>query len=128
MSYTTLRKNDTKIPDSLNDPYNTSSYRYAKEEFVPFNFGNAGSGQAQVNSQVAQQQAQQQQQIIQMHKQQQQQLQDEQNVQNVQRVLHLQLIERAQAKDADTDLRVIHDLNKEINELDNLIALNRHVR
>ena len=127
MSYNTLRKNENTISFSLNDPYNTSSYNtsYTKETFIPFNFGGIGSGQSQINSQVAQQQAQQQAQIIQLQKQQQEKIQEEQNIQNIQRVLHLQLIEKIQDRHYDQDLKIIRDLNNEIIELDRLIALNK---
>jgi len=130
MSYTTLRKNENTISFSLNDPYNTSSYNtssYTKETFVPFNFGGIGSGQSQINSQVAQQQAQQQAQIIQLQRQQQEKLQEEQNTQIRQRILNLQLIEKIQNKDYDKDLKVIYDLNKEIDMLDKIISLNKQL-
>jgi len=70
-----LTKKVFKIPDSLNDPYNPSSYYLniqknldINENFVPLDFGAEGGGIKRVEQALINQQSLQQQ-IIQIHKQ-----------------------------------------------------------
>jgi len=122
MSYSTLNKNVEKIPDSLNDPYNLYSYKYIKEDFVPFDTGGRLSNN-RINTQIAQQQAQQAQ-IIRIHKQQELQEQEqeqEQKEQKLQKILNLQIFQKAQDRNSDRNLQ---NLNKQIANLNRLIAAN----
>ena len=127
MPYKTLyqREVSNDIPNSLNDPYNPTSYFYVKEDFIPFNFGGGEGGQDQLNSLLAQQQAEQNQIIQQLKKQQQENQQEEQAAQGIQRMLHLQLYQKKQQKQFDDDLKIIRHLNREIDKLDKLIDIAR---
>jgi len=127
MPYKTMYQRETsdKIPNSLNDPYNPTSYFNVKEDFIPFNYGGGGGGgESQLRNALIQQQAEQNQIVQQIRKQQLEKQQDEEAVKNTQKLLILKLYQNDQ-EEFDEDTKIIKHLNEEIDRLDRLIEIAR---
>jgi hypothetical protein len=123
MSYYTLhklkeRKNNI-IPDSLNDPYNSFSYKINTfENFIPLNYG--GTRRVPGGTKQADQQAIQQQ-IIQIHKKQELMEEEKENLDTLKKLNILKTINMLQRKSNDDKLELIKNLETDIDVLNDLL-------